>query len=1152
MDADRQAAREPAPPAGPTVRVERDVEPFSGLPLVRVTGFWDLPTGIEPRATVEVRYDGATANAGEFVRAAGAASGFVRFNYGTQLPLEPTAAEVRVVLVEPAGERVLDVRPLADVGREPPVAPPPGFVHRMLRSLTSGEALSLWRWQARFDRASEKVLALRQKVWYRLLARRFRPRDPHLGYAASTAITPRLRAAMADAAARFRHKPTFSILVPVYNVDPKWLKAAVGSVTAQVYPHWELCLADDCSTRPDLLRYLDRLPADPRIKLARRPTNGHICAATNTAAELATGEFIALLDHDDELTPHALFAVAEHLQEHPDADLIYSDEDKLDPSGRRYDPQFKPDWSQELLLSYNYVNHFTVIRRGVFEKAGRFRPGFEGSQDHDLLLRVTELTDRVQHVPQILYHWRAIPESTAAGAMVKPIVHIAGRRAVEEALGRRGVNATLSVPPFAQKRGLPVLAIDGPDDGPSVAVIVRGDPEAARRTVRALRANTAYRNFTDYLVLDGASPAEAMNRLAVGRTEEFVLFLEAGVEPTAARWLSRLVANLQLPGVGAAGGVVRDAAGTVIDAGPVLGMRDGTAPDAAFRGLKADTISYYFYAEVTRNTAAVSGRCLLTRRDVFDRLGGFDARRFPQSLWDIDFGLRLRGLGLRCVTVGGVSLRSNPSPTPPLRREGLRTPDPGSAPPSFLGKGVGGLGLCDAPPTELLALKRAYGRPRDPFHNPNGSERTPWQPACDSPLSLPAEAARPPVRALVVAHNLNNPEGAPRYLSEIVLGLRSRGAIDPVVFSPLGGVGGQVYESAGVPVVVRESPQSRRFVDGLWTPREYEAAQKAAAKLLRAHRPEVVVANTLTTFPFVEAAARAGIPSVWVIHESYSREHLERLFPPFARKRVEQAFALAARVVPASHDTAALFAHLNTRGNVRVLHNGLDPKPFDDYLRRTSRDAAARHLPGSAGKKRLIAVGTVCERKGQHTLVEAAATLARERDDFACYLVGVRGGIPYAGYVRHLVKRHRLESVVHLIPETDNVWAFYRAADVFVCTSHMETFSRAVLEAEAFGLPVVSTPCCGVGEQVHWGTSALPFPFGDAAELARHLRRLLADDGRRAEMGRQSRAAFDNHLDYGEMLDRYAAVILAAARQGPRSRTPVAAAEHPRPVRRAA
>ena len=373
-----------------------------------------------------------------------------------------------------------------------------------------------------------------------------------------------------------------------------------------------------------------------------------------------------------------------------------------------------------------------------------------------------------------------------------------------------------------------------------------------------------------------------------------------------------------------------------------------------------------------------------------------------------------------------------------------------------------------------------------------------------------------------------------------MLGLRDRGAIDPVVYSPLGGPGAKVYTVAGIAVDVRETSDSRRFVDGLWTPRRYEAAQRAAAKLLRDHRAEVVIANTLTTFPLVEAAGRAGIPAVWIIHESYGPDRLAALFPPFAKKRVERAFGFAARVVPASHDTAALLAHLNYRGNFRVIHNGLDPKPFDDYLRRTRREP---------GKKRIVCVGTVCERKGQHTLVEAAALLARRRSDFVVQLVGARDGIPYVEYVRHLVKRHRLEGVVQLVPETDDAWAFYRAADVFAVTSHLETFSRAVLEAEAFGLPIVSTPVSGVGEQVYWGENALPFGFGDAAGLAEQLGRLLADDALRAEMGRQSRAAFDNHLDCGEMLDRYAAVILAAARMGPRSRERL---PEPPAIRRAA
>ena len=280
--------------------------------------------------------------------------------------------------------------------------------------------------------------------------------------------------------------------------------------------------------------------------------------------------------------------------------------------------------------------------------------------------------------------------------------------------------------------------------------------------------------------------------------------------------------------------------------------------------------------------------------------------------------------------------------------------------------------------------------------------------------------------------------------------------------------------------------------------------------MIREHRPEVVIANTLTTFPLVEAAARAGVPAVWIIHESYSRAHLERLFPPFARKRVELAFALAARVVPASHDTAALFAHLNTRGNVRVLHNGLDPAAFPP---------PPKKLPD--GKTRFLAVGTVCERKGQHTLIEAAARLGRERTDFECHLVGMRGGIPYADYCRELVRRHGLDGLVHLVPETDAVRDYFRAADVFVCTSHMETFSRAVLEAEAFGLPIVSTPVCGVPEQVFWGGNALRFDVGDARGLADRMREIVSDPGKRVRMAAESRAAFDLHLTQTILSDFY-------------------------------
>jgi glycosyltransferase involved in cell wall biosynthesis/GT2 family glycosyltransferase len=1079
-------AAQSVPPGDLTLYVERLIEPYSGMPLLGVGGLGPPALRID---RVDIRYDGRPASIA--VPEVIADAGGRRLHFSTQLPVEPAVERVQIVAIAGGVESTLYDESMASVGqrREPESAGEVGgFLTRGMKSIVSGEALSPARWRARVGRFATLALRARQKVRTKLLMRKHRPCDPHLTCAANTAVTPALRAAMAAEAQRFHYRPTVSVLLPVWNSDPGWLSEAVESVRDQVYERWELCIADDASTNPEHLRFLDRLPKDARIKIVRRPVNGHICANTNSAADLAAGEFVALLDHDDKLAPDALFEVARLLQDDPAADLVYTDEDKIDPAGRRFDPQFKPDWSPELLLSYNYINHFTCIRRSVFEKAGRFRVGLHGSQDHDLLLRVTELTDRVRHVPRILYHWRSHPESTASTAGQKTYVHTSGRRAVEDALARRKIDATLYVPPFADRLGLPILGLDGPDDGPAVAVLVIGD--SADQTARAVDRNTDYRNVSIQAVL-----ADGLNRAVAGRTEEFVLFLDAGVEPADPRWLSRLVTFLRLPGVGAVGGLIRAQDGSVVSAGTLLGMRDGIAPDDACRGLPKDAISYYFYAEVGRNVSATGRGCLLTRRDVFLRLGGFTDSR---ALADVDYCLRLREIGLRSVHVGGAELTA----------AGGRSSDP----------------------TDLLAFKQTHGRPRDPFSNPNLSDRDSFRPVCDGPPSLLAAADTPAVRALVAAHNLNSPEGAPRYLSEIVLGLRGWGRIEPSVFSPLGGAGEGVYREVGVPVTVADAPWGRRFVDGRWKPREYEAAQTYLARLIRDRRPGVVVANTLLTFPVVEAAARAGVPAVWIIHESYSPGVLARVFPPYARARIEAAFALAARVVPASHDTAKLFAHWNTRGNVRVLHNGLDPTPFDDYCRRVSKADAARRVPGDPGKKRVIAVGTVCERKGQHTLVEAAAALAETRSDFACYLVGMRPGVPYTDYVRELVRRHRLENVVHLIEETDDVWRFYRAADVFACTSYVETFSRAVLEAEAFGLPIVSTPCCGLSEQVFWDFNALPFDFGDAAGLAAQLGRLLDDDGLRAGMAEKSRAAFDNHLSYDEMLDRYDSVIRAAAR----------------------
>ncbi|HEY8506237.1 MAG TPA: glycosyltransferase, partial [Gemmataceae bacterium] len=669
------------------VFVQLCTEPYTGLPILAAGGHWPGEPA-DPPPVAEVRYDGVAKSAAE-VRPTGETEpdGRPRLQFSTQLPREANVRRVQVVLREGGREEVLfdaelDTIPSHDAAAA--VAPPRGklakllgFLRRGWRSLRTGEIFSLWRWAARARRFRDKLTELRLRLRQKLLARRFRPRAAHDGYAEHTALTPRLREAVRERAGRFAYRPKISILLPVYNVAPKYLREAIESVRAQVYDNWELCIADDASTLPALRRYLRRLPRDPRLKLVRRSRNGHISAASNSAAAAATGEFVALLDHDDRLAPDALYEIVALLQQHPGADLIYSDEDKLDAAGRRYDPQFKPDWSPELLLSYNYINHLTCIRKSVFDAAGRFRLGFEGSQDHDLLLRVIERTDRVFHIPKILYHWRALPSSTASAAGVKPFVHTSGRRALEDYLFRNRLDAEPYVPEFARRLGLPVNLLDWPDEGPSVAVLLLGDGSAdLRRCAESVLRRTTYRSYR--LVVrtgprdpegvrrvlremaaadpridwghdeDASGPLPArLNRAVAAMTEDLLVFLDPRLEVTEPRWLSRLAGYATLPGVGATGPSVFAADGTRLRAGVVLGMRDGTAPADAFRGLPADAVSYYFYAEVARPVAAVSGACLLTHRRHFDLLGGFDAARFPRSLFDVDYCLRLAERGLR-------------------------------------------------------------------------------------------------------------------------------------------------------------------------------------------------------------------------------------------------------------------------------------------------------------------------------------------------------------------------------------------------------------------------------------------------------------------------------------------------------------------------
>jgi GT2 family glycosyltransferase len=474
--------------------------------------------------------------------------------------------------------------------------------------------------------------------------------------------------------------PLFSILTPVFDPPADVLEAMLDSVRAQRFRDWEICLVDDCSTAPHVTRALERAQrSDPRFRVLRRAANGGIVAASNDALKMASGEFVVLLDHDDELHPAALARVAGAIGSSPDVDYIYTDEDKIDRAGRRSGPFFKPDWSPERMRTQMYTCHLSVLRRSLVEEVGGFDPELEGSQDWDLVLKVTERAREVRHVPEVLYHWRTLDSSTAgAGEEAKPWAYDAGTRAIQAHCDRIGL-------PARAERDLehpgvyhlhPQLLRE-----PSVSIVM---PTATRTSevryeqvllieqcLRSLAESSTYDNYEVVAIAyEGAEPellprlrdivgdrvkvlridgefnfSAKVNRGVVHSEGERILLLNDDMEVVTPNWIERMLMYLELPEVGAVGGRLLFENGCLQHVGILF---EGGLPGHVYRGFSPEFTGYSDNVLVAQNYLAVTGACLMTSREAFEEVGGFNTG-LPLNYNDMDYCLKLRAGGLRVV-----------------------------------------------------------------------------------------------------------------------------------------------------------------------------------------------------------------------------------------------------------------------------------------------------------------------------------------------------------------------------------------------------------------------------------------------------------------------------------------------------------------------
>lgn len=469
-----------------------------------------------------------------------------------------------------------------------------------------------------------------------------------------------------------KRRPLVSVIMPVYNPDPRWLKEAIDSVINQVYPNWELCIADDRSTDPRIRTLIEAYAQDnDRIRAVFREKNGHISEASNSALTLATGEFVALLDHDDYLPKHALARVVDCINDHPGTDIIYTDEDKIDETGARSQPHFKSDWNPDLLLGQNYISHLGIYRLSTLREIGGFRVGYEGAQDWDLVLRLSSRipASRIRHIPEVLYHWRSISGSTARDIDEKSYAHEAARKVLADHFRVQKIDATLE--PVDRYYWRPVYK----QSAPSVAIIIptRDRMDLLKSCIESVLSKTDYANFriivadndsenpetlhyleriqgreADVVRTPGEFNFSRINNLAIkSRDEEIVCLLNNDTKVIDASWLDELVMHSARPSIGPVGAKLLFPHDHVQHAGIVLGI--GGIGSEAFKYIHKSDDGYIHRAFLIGNYSAVTGACMAVRKSVWGEVNGFDEENVPNAYSDVDFCLRCSEAGYRSV-----------------------------------------------------------------------------------------------------------------------------------------------------------------------------------------------------------------------------------------------------------------------------------------------------------------------------------------------------------------------------------------------------------------------------------------------------------------------------------------------------------------------
>jgi len=906
---------------------------------------------------------------------------------------------------------------------------------------------------------------------------------------------------------KFQIKPKISIIVPVYNVDIEYLDYCVNSILAQTYPNWEMLLIDDKSTKPHVEPALKQAAEqDERIKIFFRQENGNISNATNDGLEIATGEYTVFMDNDDALHKDAFYKIVEKINEHPEVELLYSDEDKIDEEHKRTGPIFKNPWSPITLGSFNYFNHLLCLKSSfIKEHKLRFDPEFDGCQDLAFIYSALPHLNHVQHIPEILYHWRAIEGSIARDGAAKETSFSFLDKCEQAIFGYLNKKADVKrvyQSEAALERNLALFTADydqSLDDTGLVIINTQGSGIFENEDLVHLFDEVHYvinEETTSHSINAQIHQDEKANIALVldkifkeSKKKYFIVINNLYISNEFTQEFQNMIGNLQDDRYFMITPKLLHKNKIVYNQISIQNhfQKYPNLPQYINTDRSKVELGYYFSLISPSNQIGINSRLFAINRSAYLE-ENYNTGDFPNDLFNVDLALRFHKKGKFAIQANNIELNVNPN----IKGEKE---------------------VLDFDIREIKNFKVNYRGVKDPFYNKNLSIDFPY---FIKPSRSIDRNSLDNKFLVCFTHNFNF-EGAPKQLLSILIGLKEvYNNLKLLVVSPEDGPLKEEFIEAGIDTIVL--PDHTK-ID------HYEEACNQVRNLLSdtdGRRADLVVANTLINFHCFEICEELEIPSIWFIHESAKPEHFFNFLDTELKLKALDAFNKVDAGIFVAKSTRNLFQPLNVNGAFFVINNALD-KNFKIH-EAESKNTLRKELGFKEDDFIYLNLGTICQRKGQNDFVRAGIKLLQsignEKDKIKFVMVGGRGDDYQIG-MEAMIEESGFSSNFVVIGETKKVADYYNTADLFVCTSYNESYPRVIIEAIHYHLPIISTNTFGIKEQIIDGFNGYLYKAGDVEQLYSMMHSVFEDQTTLDTLREGAKESKELFINYDEMIEEY-------------------------------